>query len=151
MRSVVYETVGRRPVSSVPSFDSRSGEQRVCCWAPRGQEVIDRQRRAPRSNGAAASNTGSVVLTRYDTIRDAILTCVRKPTWIGLIFRTETTTKNCKIEKLNSKSRYVRSNSKSLGNHVVSSKKKKKKGCSGKDLEKKVLSLGWKREWVMKN
>jgi len=30
-------------------------------------------------------------------------------------------------------------------------KKKKKKGCSGKDLQKKVLSLEWKREWVMKN
>ena len=30
--------------------------------------------------------------------------------------------------------------------------KKKKKGCSGKDLQKKkVLSLEWKREWVMKN
>ena len=28
---------------------------------------------------------------------------------------------------------------------------KKKKGCSGKDLEKKVLSLEWKREWVMKD
>jgi len=24
---------------------------------------------------------------RYDTIRDAILTCARKPTWIGLIYR----------------------------------------------------------------
>jgi len=31
------------------------------------------------------------------------------------------TTKNCKTEKLKSKNRYVRSNSKSLGNHVVSS------------------------------
>jgi len=31
------------------------------------------------------------------------------------------TTKNCKREKLKSKNRYVRSNSKSLGNHVVSS------------------------------
>ena len=75
---------------------------------------------------------------RYDTIRDAILTCARKPTWIGLIYRTETTTKNCKIEKLKSTSRYVRSNSESLGNHVVRSEKKK--GCSGKDLQKKVLS-----------
>ena len=37
------------------------------------------------------------------------------------MYRTETTTKNCKTEKLKSKSRYVRSNSKSLGNHVVSS------------------------------
>jgi len=61
----------------------------------------------------------------------------------------ETTTKNCKTEKLKSNSRYVRSNSKSLGNHVVRSEKKK--GCGGKDLQKKVLSLEWKREWVMKN
>jgi len=30
--------------------------------------------------------------------------------------------------------------------------KKKKKGCSGKDLQKrKVFSLESKREWVMKN
>ena len=40
---------------------------------------------------------------RYDTIRDAILTCARKPTWVGLIYRTETTTKNCKTEKLKSR------------------------------------------------
>jgi len=36
-------------------------------------------------------------------IRDAILTCARKPTRISLIYRTETTTKNCKTEKLKSK------------------------------------------------
>jgi len=29
-----------------------------------------------------------------NTIRDAILTCARKLTWVGLIFHTETTTKN---------------------------------------------------------
>ena len=62
---------------------------------------------------------------RYDTIRDAILTCARKPTWVSLIYRTETTTKNCNTEKLNSKSRYVRSDSKSLGNHVVSFEEEK--------------------------
>jgi len=28
----------------------------------------------------------------YDTIRDAILTCARKPTRVSLIYRTETTT-----------------------------------------------------------
>ena len=39
---------------------------------------------------------------RYDTIRDAILTCARKPTWVGLIYCTETTTENCKTEKLKS-------------------------------------------------
>ena len=33
---------------------------------------------------------------RYDTIRDAILACARKPTWVSLIYRTEPTTKKCK-------------------------------------------------------
>jgi len=38
---------------------------------------------------------------RYvDTIRYAILTCARKPTLASLIYRTETTTKKCKTEKL---------------------------------------------------
>ena len=53
-------------------------------------------------------------------IRDAILTCARKQTRVGLICRTETTTKNCKTEKLKSKKAYARGNHKSLGNHVVS-------------------------------
>jgi len=44
-----------------------------------------------------------------------------------LIYRTETTTKTCKTEKLKSKSRYVRSNSKSLGNHVVSFEEEKER------------------------
>ena len=35
-----------------------------------------------------------------DTIRDAILTCARKPTWVSLIYRTEPTTKKCKNRKL---------------------------------------------------
>jgi len=46
----------------------------------------------------------------------------------------------------------LRSNSKRLGNHVVSPEEEKRKGRSGKDLQKrKVLSLEWKREWVMEN
>jgi len=36
---------------------------------------------------------------RYDTIRDAILTCALKPTWVSLIYRTEPTTKKCKNRK----------------------------------------------------
>ena len=34
---------------------------------------------------------------------------------------------NCKTEKLKSKNRYVRSNSKSLGNHVVSTEEEKER------------------------
>ena len=43
----------------------------------------------------------------YDTIRDAILTCARKPTWVRLIYRTEPTTKKWKTEKLKSKNGYA--------------------------------------------
>jgi len=44
---------------------------------------------------------------RYDTIRDAILTCAREPTRVSLIYRTETTAKKCKTEKLKSKNGYA--------------------------------------------
>ena len=87
---------------------------------------------------------------RYDTIRDAILTCARKPTWIGLIYRMETTTKNVKQKNWKAKADMLEVTVKVWGimQFVL---KKRKKGCSGKDLQKKVLSLEWKREWVMKN
>ena len=61
---------------------------------------------------------------RYDTIRDAILTCARKPTWVGLIYRTETTTKNCKTEKLKGKNSLT---VKVWGNHVVSPEEEKER------------------------
>jgi len=63
---------------------------------------------------------------RYDTIRDAILTYARKPTYVGLIYRTETTTKNCKTEKLKStKTAYARGNR--LRNYVVSAEEEKER------------------------
>ena len=37
---------------------------------------------------------GLTKLYHLNTIRDAILTCARKPTWVSLIYRTETTTKS---------------------------------------------------------
>jgi len=44
----------------------------------------------------------------------------------------------------------IRSNSKQSGGIHVVKTKEKKKGCGGKDLQKKkVLSLEWKSEWVM--
>ena len=49
------------------------------------------QLRHRRSASAAWSNPPQ----RYDTIRDAILTCARKPTRVSLIYRTEPTTKKC--------------------------------------------------------
>jgi len=44
------------------------------------------------------------------------------------LYRTETTTKNCKTKKpLKSKNGYARSNSNSLGNHVVSPEEEKER------------------------
>jgi len=36
-------------------------------------------------------------LIRYDTIRDATLTCARKPTWVSLIYRTIYRKMFCKL------------------------------------------------------
>ena len=44
----------------------------------------------------------------------------------------------------------LRSNSKQSGESTQTVLKKKRKGCGGKDLQKrKVLSLEWEIEWVM--
>ena len=95
--------------------------------------------------GRGLIRSGGIVILRYDTIRDAILT------WVSLIYRTEPTTKKCKTEKLKRRiCPEVTVNS--LGNPCSESWRRKRKGCSGKDLQKKkVLSLEWKSEWVMEN
>jgi len=59
-----------------------------------------------------------------------------------LIYRTETTTKTCKREKLKStKTAYARGNRKSLGNYVVSAEEEKERLQWEGFAKKKVLSL----------
>jgi len=55
----------------------------------------------------AYSLSASKIDDFHDTIRDAILTYARKPTLVSLIYRTETTIKKCKTEKLKSKNGYA--------------------------------------------
>jgi len=50
-------------------------------------------RRTVLGRTSTASVTTRYIYHRYDTIRDAILTCARKPTWVSLIYRREPTTK----------------------------------------------------------
>ena len=130
----------RSPLGRVESF---------CSWSSHLFRGRPGERRHLRSAGrlsatftwswSCSSRTtvqfGSVEFSWYDTIRDATLTFARKPTWVSLIYRTETTTKKCKTEKLKVKTDMLRSNGKSLGNHVVSPEK----GCSGKDLPKRKI------------
>ena len=75
--------------------EATDGEQLLRTAAGRVRQHCRQRRGAERPHHGSRS--------RYDTIRYAVLTCVRKPTRVGLIYRTETTTKNCKTEKLKSK------------------------------------------------
>ena len=60
-------------------------------------------RRPRRRHGCSGLHALWYDTIRYDTIRDAILTCARKPTWVSLIYRTKPTTKKCKNRKTKSR------------------------------------------------
>ena len=72
------------------------------------------------SAGPYANYCTSLHTIRYDTIRDAILTCARKPTEVSLIYRTEPTTKKFKNRKKvkSKKTDMLRSNSKQSGKSI---------------------------------
>jgi len=76
-------------------------------------------------------------------LRDAILTCARKPTRVSLIYRTETTTIKCKTDKLRSRP---------ISKQSCDQYWRKKEVYGGKDLQKsKVLSLEWRSEGYLIN
>ena len=87
----------------------------------------------------------------YDTIRDAILTCARKPTWISLIYRTQPTTKKCKNRKTKSRKQICSEITvNSPGNPCSEYLRRRNEGLQWEgSAEKKVLSLEWKSEWVV--
>ena len=55
--------------------------------------------RAMKSRARQPKPLDKIAGVTYDTIRDAISTCARKPTWVSLIYRTEPITKKCKNRK----------------------------------------------------
>ena len=60
------------------------------------------------SQSVTVSQLHFTLAIRYDTIRDASLTCARKPTRVSLTYRMEPTAKKCKTEKkLKSKNGYA--------------------------------------------
>ena len=100
------------------------------------------------TNSESQSVDNSVTIP-YDAIRDAILTCAQKPTWVSLIYHTETTTKKWKTEKKLKSEKRICSEVTVQWTHVVSSEEEKE-GCGGTDLQKrKVLSLELMTERMM--
>ena len=76
---------------------------------------------------------------RYDTIRDAILTCAQKLTWVSLIYRTESTTKKENRKKLLSKKRICSEVTVKIWSIHVVSPEEEKEGCGGKELQKRKV------------
>ena len=110
------DTRRRRPQLSIDT-SCRQGAQQQTSRTPLllsidGADCLYRNRTDGRTDGrtdnrpCSAYYAGSVnkcintgvkwTCSRYDTIRDAILTCAQKPTWVRLIYRTEPTTKSGK-------------------------------------------------------
>jgi len=92
--------------------------------------VVTHQLQVERRTGKVRQPETDVLplCQRHDTIRDAILPCARKPTWVSLTYRTEPTTKKCKTKKLKSKKRICSEVAvKVWGIHVVSPEEEKEK------------------------
>jgi len=82
-------------------------------------------------------------LVRYDTTRDAILTCAQKRTRVSLIYRTEPTTEKWKTEKRKKCKKRICSEVtvKVWGIHAVSPKEKERLRWEEFEEKEKVLSL----------
>ena len=86
---------------------------------------------------------------RYDTIRDAILTCAQKPTWVSLIYRTEPTAKKCKTEKLKRKKRICSEVTVTVWESCSQSRRRERKAAVGRICRKgrfkvwNVRESGW--------
>ena len=86
---------------------------------------------------------------RYDTIRDAILTCARKPTWVSLIYRTQPTTKTCKNRKTKSRKHICSEITvNSPGNPCSEYLSRRKEGLQWEGFAEKEGIKPWVKEWV---
>ena len=88
--------------------------------------------------------------SRYDTIRDAILTCARKPTWVSLIYCTEPTTKKCKNRKKTKSRKQICSEItvNSPGNPRNKYFSRRKEGLQWEGFAEKEGFKPGKKEWV---
>ena len=95
----LYKSTHSRTHSLTHCVCLRVGDDREHCKTAEQIEIGGAD--LPTESGRSWGNI------RYDTIRHAILTCARKSTRVGLIYRTEPTTKKSKNRKTKSKNRYA--------------------------------------------
>jgi len=90
----------RSTLLHVPTLDDLSRVALVCAvWTVLDRIHAENLVDVYMAARYVASLIPSAFCSLVSTIRDAILTCARKPTRVTLIYRTEPTTKKCKTEK----------------------------------------------------
>ena len=90
-----YLHASNSPVASAYIPTWQVDVQTHTAWRPPGGLSIGQQSQAHDLESFEALQE-----IRYDTIRDAILTCARKPTQVSLIYRTERQLKSVKKRKI---------------------------------------------------
>jgi len=102
----------------------------ITCFVGRVRVPVERRLAAYDERSTSLEMRRRREFASYDTIRYEMLVSRalesrHESGSVSLIYRTETTTKKCKTEKLKSKNGYFQS--KSLGNHVVSPEEEKER------------------------
>ena len=145
-----FKNVQHPPSGKVPPFaladpDPLSFKLSSVLWAILTLQQARCVKPWPRHANVAHTHTHTRTIhgIRYDTIRDAILTCARKLTYVSLIY----TTRNQQLKSRKKTNQTVKTDMlRSIGNSPRNPWRRKE-GYGGVDLQKrKVLSLEWNSE-----
>jgi len=124
-------------------------------WSERVPNIMGCNVKTASAKWCADKRGGEIGLHPPLSFLQAWCSSCRPTNSVKALKAEEPTTKECKNRKKTKSRKHICSEItvglNSLRN-PCSESRRKRKGCSGKDLQKrKVLSLEWKSEWVMEN